>query len=382
MNARYDVAIIGAGPSGCACALALHGSGLKVALVDQASFPRDKVCGDAIPGPAFKAMDSIHKDWGLAMRQLSAKVDISASSFYAQHKQLLSYTWTLYSYNSKRWDFDSFLLDLVRKHTATDILENKRLQQVRVNLEAASCQFKDGSTLQAAMVIGCDGATSIVRRNLQEPSLAPKQGLVALRAYYHGVEGLQAGVNEIHLSKELAGYFWIFPLQNGWANVGFGILKEQQSKEANAVSLNDTLQNIISTPDLVPRFKNALPMEKTRGFALPIWTGKQAISGNRWMLCGDAASLIDPLQGHGIDTGMWSGIWAAKQAMKCFKDNDFSAKSMQQYDQEVYQKLGPGFNKSYLIMKTLIRFPFILTLISSLGKYQKVTKWAIKRLKL
>ena len=50
----YDIAIIGAGPGGCACALALQQSGLKVILIDKDIFPRDKVCGDAIPGLHLK----------------------------------------------------------------------------------------------------------------------------------------------------------------------------------------------------------------------------------------------------------------------------------------------------------------------------------------
>jgi flavin-dependent dehydrogenase len=53
---KYDVVIIGAGPAGCACALTLKDSGLKVAMLEKASFPRDKVCGDAIPGRAIKTL--------------------------------------------------------------------------------------------------------------------------------------------------------------------------------------------------------------------------------------------------------------------------------------------------------------------------------------
>ena len=58
MAVDYDVAIIGAGPAGSACALALQGKGFKVALIDKEAFPRDKICGDAIPGSAFKAINS------------------------------------------------------------------------------------------------------------------------------------------------------------------------------------------------------------------------------------------------------------------------------------------------------------------------------------
>jgi flavin-dependent dehydrogenase len=52
----YDVALVGAGPAGTACALALRGRGLRVLLLDKAAFPRDKICGDAVPGHALKAL--------------------------------------------------------------------------------------------------------------------------------------------------------------------------------------------------------------------------------------------------------------------------------------------------------------------------------------
>jgi flavin-dependent dehydrogenase len=74
-----DIAIIGAGPGGCACALALHESGLRVVLIDKEIFPRDKICGDGIPGMAFRAMDKIKPEWGMAMRQFTDKADVRTS---------------------------------------------------------------------------------------------------------------------------------------------------------------------------------------------------------------------------------------------------------------------------------------------------------------
>ena len=59
MNKDFDVVIIGAGPAGTSCALALRKSGLKVALLDKRKFPRDKTCGDAIPGPTHRYLKEI-----------------------------------------------------------------------------------------------------------------------------------------------------------------------------------------------------------------------------------------------------------------------------------------------------------------------------------
>ena len=71
---EYDVAIIGAGPAGCACALALKDAGCKVALLDKQSFPRDKICGDAIPGRAVKTLKSIDPAFEAAFRAFPEKI--------------------------------------------------------------------------------------------------------------------------------------------------------------------------------------------------------------------------------------------------------------------------------------------------------------------
>ena len=57
------------------------------------------------------------------------------------------------------------------------------------------------------------------------------------------------------------------------------------------------------------------------------------------MFCGDAGHLIEPLTGEGIGQAMVSGRYAGWQAMKCFEQDDFSAKFMKSYDTTVYKKL-------------------------------------------
>ncbi len=375
----YDIAIIGAGPSGTACTLALQGSGLRVILIDKDNFPRDKICGDAIPGPSFKAMDKINTKWGQAMRAFADKETVSTSKVFAPNGKTISLDWVTYSYNSKRLDFDHFLLQLVKSETKVEI-KNKRLQELRRVKDGIQCHFKEGPPLKAALIIGCDGANSMVRRQLdQSPKALDRPGALAVRAYHIGVEGVQAGVNEFHFFKEHSGYFWIFPLANGYTNVGFGI---SQKKKAQ-LNLRDSLQQIIhSAPSIAPRFKNAKAIENTKGFALPIWGEKKAISGNRFMLCGDAASLIDPLQGHGIDKAMWSGLLAAKQAVHSFASADFSAKHFAQYDQEVYAKVGGELSRSATIARSIIRFPWMINAAAWIGQHKQFTQWTARKLKI
>lgn len=84
------------------------------------------------------------------------------------------------------------------------------------------------------------------------------------------------------------------------------------------------MQQIIKQPVSVKnKFKQAIIPEYIKGFALPLGTERKKVSGNRFMLCGDAATLIDPIGGNGIDHTIWSGIFAAEQTVNCFQYSDF-----------------------------------------------------------
>lgn len=380
-NEYFDVAIIGAGPSGCACALALEGKGLKVAIFEKAAFPRDKVCGDAIPGPSFKAIESINKNWGNQLKTFIDKMEVEKSTAFFSKKQI-SHEWVSYAYNSKRIDFDHFLFQLVKKETQTKILENKPLINVRKGLKFSHCEFQDGSSINARIIVGCDGANSIVKKYLLNKVSSSPKPFVAIRAYYKGIDGIESGNNEFHFIKELDGYFWIFPLKNGWANVGFGIKTNEKKRGTPPTNSRKILEKIISSPTLENRFKNAILMGNVNGFGLPIWSVKEPISGDGFVLCGDAASLIDPLQGHGIDKAIWSGIFASKQIISCFETKNFSNDFIKGYDKLVYNKFGSSLSRNYFIMKFILRFPKFFSIICTLILNQKVTKLAIKKLKI
>ncbi len=378
--ADYDVAIIGAGPSGCACALALQGSGLKVALFDKEKFPRDKICGDAVPGPAFKAMEKINSQWAKQMRNVADKKEIRTSKIFAPNGKTVALDWVTYSYNSKRTNFDNFLFELVKKNTDTEIF-HERLKDVSANENYVEAKLENNEIIRAKIIIGCDGTYSVVRRFLDTKSGLEKPKASAVRAYYKNVSGVKDDVNEFHFFKEFPGYFWIFPLENGAANVGFGIA--QNTTDDENINLRKSLEHIVTKiPSVAPRFANAEIKEKIKGFGLPIWTKKKIISGERFMLCGDAASLTDPMQGHGIDKGMWSGIFAAQQAIKCFSENKFDAEFMKIFDEKVYQKLGAELKRSALIMRVVLKFPWLVNMMVLVGQQKKLTAWAARRLKI
>lgn len=381
--AIYDVAIIGAGPAGSACALALHDSGLRVLLVDKEHFPRDKICGDAIPGQTLKAMDIINPEWGRALRQNIEKAEVHASRIYAPGGRTIQFNWKMQAYNCKRIHFDHFLLDIVRQQTTATILEGQRISETSIGPEYAVCRFTEGAAINARIVIGCDGANSVVARHSATTASSHHASSAAVRTYCSGIDGLKPGVNEFHLFADTPGYFWIFPLPDGQANVGFGLSGSHQAGHGHKPNLRNSLMQIINEDKSIgPRFKNAVAAADIKGFGLPVWSRRRPVSGYRYMLCGDAAALIDPLQGHGIDKAVWSGLLAAEQVKKCFAENDFSAPAMADYDKKLHRKFGHELARSRYILNLISRYPGLIAAVARIGNRKGAINWIIRRLKI
>ena len=375
----YDVAIVGAGPAGTACALALRASGLRVALLDKARFPRDKVCGDAIPGHAFKALRQLDPAFVDALWQLQPRDDVRNSRLVAPGGASLTLQWQLPSFNSPRETFDAAVLDLVRRHSTTEILENTGLKTLQIEPDHARLTTTEGREIIARLVIGCDGANSAVGRKLLPAPLDRAHHCAGVRAYYENVGGASSGTTEFFLSNDyLAGYVWLFPVGDGRYNVGLGMLAEIVSQ--HKVDLKQTLTRMLAThPALAGRFAGARQLGPIVGFGLPLGGGRvRPISGARFMLCGDAASLIDPLQGHGIDTAIQSGILAGAQAAACFAKQDFSASFLREYDVRVAHKIGRKLAKSYRLMRFLSNKAWLVNAAVRLARVPGLKPWVQK----
>jgi flavin-dependent dehydrogenase len=227
------------------------------------------------------------------------------------------------------------------------------------------------------IVIGCDGAHSVVNRNVAGTRPDPHHHCGAVRAYYSNVSGIPDRTFEIHMIKDLLpGYFWIFPVKDNLANVGLGVLSDVISKRR--MNLRTSLLKVVEeVPYLNDRFKNAERIGKIEGFGLPLGSRKVPMSGERFMLCGDAASLIDPLSGEGIGQAIVSGRYAGWQAKKCFDDNNFSASYMKQYDAQVYKKFWSRHRKNYFIQQLMSR-EWLLNGISNAAVKSRLVRSVIR----
>src|ERR1700744_3789908 len=148
---QYDVVIAGAGPAGCACALGLKDAGLKVAMLDKATFPRDKVCGDAIPGRAIKTLNNIDPAFAHAFKGFPQKLETKQTAlFYKERK--MTFDWVQPAYTCTRMEFDTFLLSLVKQHTATDVFTGIQVNNTLANPDSITITTKDNTLTFSAPI--------------------------------------------------------------------------------------------------------------------------------------------------------------------------------------------------------------------------------------
>lgn len=372
----YDILIEGAGPAGSTCALALRHAGLRVAVLDKHTFPRDKVCGDAIPGRAVRVLEALDPSWAEAFRQYAEAHTVAGFRAVAPNFAACELHFTYPGYTCPRLHFDAFLYDLARRHSGAAFFEGTAVESATVT--ASGVELKaNGETWRAKLVVGSGGAHSAVVRHLTATKPDKKHYTGAVRAYFRGVSEMRPELLEVFLSEKYApGYFWLFPLADGMANVGFGMRSWEVSQRN--VRLKEALPDIIETiPELKRRFSGAEQIGKTVGFGLPMGSRQVPVSGDRFVLLGDAASLIDPFTGDGIGNAMLSAQLAAPILQQAFATKDFSAATLRAYDTALFGRLGKELRDRYRLQRFGYRHSWLLNVaIASIGKSRLLQKLA------
>ncbi len=369
---KTNILILGAGPAGATTALFLAKKGIPSLLVDKAIFPRDKICGDALSGKVVEIFNKLDPQLMTDFSREPTQIGSWGVTFVAPNRKELRVPFKK-NFNkekrapgfiSKRIDFDNFLIDEVRKHSEVEVMEGVELSKFEKSDDGYTAKSASGKfEIETKLVIACDGAHSSFAKEFGGIKMEPAHNCAGLRAYYSGVSGLDRdNFIELHFLKDfLPGYFWIFPLPNGMANVGVGMRSDKVSEKK--LNLKKRLQELITTDEMLKhRFQNAELQGKVMGFGLPLGSKKRPLSGEHFMLCGDAGSLIDPFTGEGIGNALVSGMFAAQMAESAVSQNEFSANLLKEYDKLVYERLWSELNLSRK-MQQLVNYPWLFNLV-------------------
>ncbi|MBI2583636.1 MAG: NAD(P)/FAD-dependent oxidoreductase [Candidatus Aenigmarchaeota archaeon] len=380
---EYDVIVIGAGPAGTVAAMYLADAGANILLIDKESFPRDKICGDAQGRKAAGIMKElgIYGEYERLPGQKIYGITLSSPNGTVVELDVEKRNKPAPGYCHTRIVFDNFLFQSAKKRcktrvfNVTDLLIENSFVRGIIGINEKG----DQEEIRAKMILGADGGNSVVARKFNLNTNPPEHFIVAIRAYYKNVEGMTDRI-EIHMIKSLIpGYFWIFPLPNGEANVGLGmIVKDKNEKKVNLKEA--LLHEIKNNPLFIPRFKDAKLLDEIRGWNLPVASYHRRCFGNGFMLLGDAASLIDPLSGEGVGNAMISGKVAAKTALEALKKNDFSERFLKRYDKELWSEIGDEIKTNYRLQKLGKRFPHLIDVLLMKAKADESMRKKIEEL--
>ncbi len=306
---RYDLIIVGAGPAGSAAALAALAADprARVALVDAASFPRDKACGDGIAPQALEVLAELGvpgaADGFMPVGQLRLRSPLGRE-VVAELKEP--------AYCIPREVFDARLVEAAVARGAE--LIQRKIRTLTFSADAVVL----APDLTAVVVIAADGANSTIRRLLALPPNPPGACAIAIRGYAAGACGPDGSPEQL-IEMVAAGwpaYAWSFPISgpghNERANVGFGMLRSSLAQRQNSGSGREALTGPLA--QLLPDQPAEPPT--LRAHPLPLSTFRPRQPDGRVLLVGDAASLINPLTGEGIYYAVASGRLAGEVAMR------------------------------------------------------------------
>jgi len=312
------ILVVGGGPTGAATAIALRRElpAAYVEVVDKATFPRDKTCGDGLGPGARRVLDGLGLSERLRQFHMPMSVAISGpGGVEALARGPLMEGRDLAGYVTPRLALDHLLLTAAEGAGA----------EVRQGVSFEGMTPQDGGTRVRLsgheatfdLVVGADGAYSAVRRamGVERPSM--RHTHIAMRAYgrvTHPDKPVSDTLRFDFLESLLPVYGWVFPLPDDGANVGVGIpvnhLKRQTARHGR--SLRDLFDLYVE--DLGRRGFEVSGLERVATHQLPHAAARTPMTArdHAAVLLGDAAATINPLSGEGIFYGMAAGVQLAE----------------------------------------------------------------------
>jgi geranylgeranyl reductase family protein len=350
---QCEVVIIGAGPAGAISAQRLSSSGVKVILIDQAVFPRDKTCGDLVTREGLEVLERS----GLTTWSQQFHI-VKKMRFTSPNNQLLEVPVNREDKTVARIiprrQLDNKLVENAVS-SGTLLKEGVRVQQIDTTQPKLRVSLESG-LVEAELLILADGSHAPITRKL---GLAqPGKDLLAIQQYLAGDIEPQGPIEFHFQSNIIPGYTWMFPMGDGLINIGAGTYTHRVT--ARQVDLKFVLES----------FKNNHPVQKTRlanteavrgmrSHPLRTDLGSTRTHAARILVTGDAAGLVSPFTGEGIASAMRSGELAAQTALSAFKIGDLSQSSLQPYTRSLHSRYGSD-KRIARLLRSVLKHPVLL----------------------
>ncbi|HXH24320.1 MAG TPA: geranylgeranyl reductase family protein [Vicinamibacterales bacterium] len=355
-----DVLVIGAGPAGAAAACRLARTGLRVVLVDQHAFPRDKVCGDGLIGDALGALDTLGLSAAVAARAAHA----TALQVYAPGGRSVPLSGTFACI--PRLELDALLVDAAAEAGASVAAPATAVGAVDEGGRVRGARIVAGrreQRVEAAFTLLATGANPHVLTafGLDAP---PRPDAVAGRAYFEVPPDLAARQAHLTIAYDrpwCPGYGWIFPGPGGRCNVGVGLFAASGRAPSLRASWNDFTTRFPPAAEIVRRGRQLSPF---RG--APMRTGLRGAAFGRpgLLVIGEAAATTYPATGEGIGKALESALLAAGFVEAALGGRSPAESLHHRYGGEFRRRFSPRYS-AYRIAQAWASSPLLLDVLAA-----------------
>ncbi len=305
---QVDLLIIGAGPAGTAAAIEALRSGLSAVVVDRATFPRDKCCGDGLTTGCLRHLDELGLDpatvpsWHVVNDVYVGGPDGTTIEFPLPKGR------GQFAAIARREELDHALVQHAR-NLGADIREQTDVTALTIEGQGADQRAIATTTagkISASHIIAADGMWSPTRKMLGETMPSYRGDWHAFRQYFSNVSPQAASELWVWFEPDLLpGYVWSFPLADGSANVGFGIQRDTGHKIQDMKTL---WPDILARPHIRAVLgESAVPESPHKAWPIPARLGEATLTHKNVLWVGDAATATDPMTGEGIGQALETG---------------------------------------------------------------------------
>ncbi|HEY8525669.1 MAG TPA: geranylgeranyl reductase family protein [Acidimicrobiales bacterium] len=306
-----DVAVVGGGPAGAAAAIGLARAGRTVTLIDKATFPRDKICGDGLTAGALRQLERLGLEPSAVASWTRVDDVVVRSPSGRQITLPLPRGQGTYAAVARRIDLDAALLDVARRH-GVEVLEGHACTGVTEGPSGVELDVADLGELRARWLVAADGMWSPVRKHLGLATPGYRGEFHAFRQYFTNVGPRAARELFVWFEPDLLpGYVWSFPLPDRQANVGFGIVRG--GKVERVQEMARIWRELLDRPHIREVLgPDATAESPHRAWPIPARIDRAVLTSRRTLFVGDAAAATDCLTGEGIAQALLTGTLAAE----------------------------------------------------------------------
>jgi geranylgeranyl reductase family protein len=347
----FDVIVAGAGPAGATAAKVLGEAGVSTLLLDKSSFPRDKPCGGGISARALarfpyliEALKNIPTSW-------VSKVHFESPAGFVVDYRSPDPLYLMI----RRCEFDSMLFSLARPRVdvATGLVRKVTVHQDHVAVRTESDEYF------ARMIIGCDGANSMVARasGLRIGSVQ-RDFAIDMMEETPSDELSTAERDRMYIYYRVRshyGYGYVFPKASHLnAGVGFKLDYYLSNLRGEHYAHHQAFVEDLKSKHVLTGQSNRANF---RAFPLPITGPLARTYADRTMLAGDAGGFVNALTAEGIYYAMVSGELAARTAVEAIRSGDFENPQLRGYQRAWKQEIGDELENSVRLQKLLLADP-------------------------